>query len=188
MDVSVYVESAARGILSRAGYHADDTPGAVAVARRLGVDLRQLPPGRFYGSLSRLILTRTVCRIDVREGISAERTQWDVAHEVAELWLAWVGYRGRDIEQLANRIAAALLMPRRVFRETARETHHDLGMLSRLFLTSQTAVALRLAEVDMARRVVVACPSRTYLRRGRGKASYISGQLGDDEKRIFQIA
>lgn len=64
-------------------------------------------------------------------------------------------YHGEDVEQLANAIAAGIIIPRRAFRRAIAVYGRDLVELAGAFGTSQTLTALREAEIDRLPRAVV---------------------------------
>lgn len=82
----------------------------------------------------------------VRRGISLERAQFAVAHEIAEWWLRKLDYRGDDRELVANAIAAALLAPSRAFRR-AWSAASSLVEVAADFTLTETGAALRVGEV-----------------------------------------
>lgn len=95
---------------------------------------------------------------------------FSIAHEVGE-WLLRdvVGYagRGEPKERLANRIAGAILAPRHLLLRVHGRLGERPRAIGRVFVLSQTAVVLRLAEVLGDRRAVVT-RSGHVLARGEG--------------------
>lgn len=82
----------------------------------------------------------------VRAGLSPRQVNYAVAHELAEWNLRLLGHVSADAEELANRTAVALCVPRLAF-ERARQRHGDsVRTLSRCFAICQRLMALRMAE------------------------------------------
>lgn len=194
----------ARALRGHAGLDEGNVVSAMTLARRLGVDVRRVDAGLLRGGDSCLVWIRGEPVIYVRRGLTPEALQWLVAHELGELGLFRAGYRGEDVEQLADAAAAAILMPRAAFREAAFERREDLVGLALDFACSQTATAMRLAETRVAEVVVVVCSSRIYARSAdefalpneaairRGTLASMPGvrsvRLSDARRRVAYIA
>lgn len=103
----------------------------------------------------------------VRASLHGARLRWAIAHEVAEIHLARLGVGG-DVEQLAERLAGALTMPRDRFVTAAIRERMCLRALARGFMVSETAAALRLAEADVLAGAAVVHP---HFRLVRGSLS-----------------
>lgn len=157
-------EGEARALLAAAGYDADDAPGALAIARRLGVEVVYGDASMLGGALSSL--ERVGCRhvIFLRRHLPPARAHWCIAHELAELRLLELGCRDEDIERRADAIAAGLVMPWRAFRMAVEDLGRAPADLAREFLVDQTAATLRLAEVSVVGLAVVVTPERVYAR------------------------
>lgn len=95
-------------------------------------------------------------KIAIRRGLSPERERWVLLHELSEWHLSRLGYFEPDIEELAELITAALVAPRVAFRESLAMHGRRFRRLAHDFLTTQTAVALRLGEVTGAPVAVIA--------------------------------
>lgn len=128
-------------------------PGALAVAERMGVSvvaIDQLPAGDGASAI-----VRGQWQVMVRRGLSPVRRRWAVAHELAEIHLARLGVAADDLELLAERVAAGIVMPRKAYASSARRDGQCFVRLSHAFLTTQTAAVLRLAEVGALRGAAV---------------------------------
>lgn len=141
-----------------------DLPGMVKLAKASGVLVRRVDPRLLRGSDACLIRLHGQHEIFVARKMSPERFHWAVAHELAELRLRLIGYEEPDVELVADSIAAALVMPSRVYREAIREHEGRLENLAVDFLVDQTAAALRLAEIREAEAAVVVTPQRVHAR------------------------
>lgn len=196
-------EGEARALLAAAGYDADDAPGALAIARRLGVEVVYGDASMLGGALSSL--ERVGCRhvIFLRRHLPPARAHWCIAHELAELRLLELGCCDEDVERRADAIAAGLVMPWRAFRVAVEELGHAPAALAREFLVDQTAATLRLAEVCAVERAVVVTPERVYargeewvlpceaeIRRGRleGMPGIRKVEITDDRRRRAWVA
>jgi hypothetical protein len=76
------------------------------------------------------------------------RRGWLACHEVAEQHLRAQGYQGADIEERADALGAALVLPRLVLRAACRRHGHRVHVLARELRTTQSLVLLRLGEVE----------------------------------------
>jgi hypothetical protein len=154
-------------IIRRAKLNPDKVYSALQIAKALelgvafypqhvlrGLDaLRFYPRGRAHKA-----------EIALRRGMVPIRRAWCILHEIGEDHLELIGYREADVEQMANAIAACLQMPAGIFTIQARDAEHDLSDLATQFASTQTAVALRLAEVGELEAAVVVTPHRVYAR------------------------
>jgi Zn-dependent peptidase ImmA (M78 family) len=94
-------------------------------------------------------------RIAIRPKLSPLRLRWTLMHELAEWHLDTIGYREEDREQAADALAAALIAPSDVFQRAVRRHGRDLAKLAHLFGSTQTSIAMRLAEVRSVEAVAV---------------------------------
>jgi hypothetical protein len=159
------IEGAARSIRETAGFALFDAPSALELAHGLG--LRVLRAGWLRSEDSAAIhpsATGIPTAIALRHGLSPLRSAWCIAHEVAEIDLVTVGYRGEDVEAVAEALAAALLMPQRLFRLAVAELGADVQELAQAFAVPETAAALRLAEVGAVDAAAVVTPRRVHVR------------------------
>lgn len=97
------------------------------------------------------------------EAAPIERRQFIVAHELGHWLLEDYGF-DPDNEERANRIAAAITMPRDLFRVSARLAPSRVEDLSRRYHVDQTAVVLRLAEVQVRHASIVVTPRKVHAR------------------------
>lgn len=156
------VEGAARSILEAAGYDWDDVPGAVRLAQGLGVRVVWRELGLCEAAAVDPTPSGIPTTIALRPGLSPVRAAWCIAHELAEIDLATVGYQGEDVERVAEALAAALLMPRPAVRRVAGTM--NVHELARAFGVPETAAALRLAEVGHVEAVAVVTPQTVHVR------------------------
>jgi hypothetical protein len=163
--VNYDIEGAARSILETAGFSWSDLPGALAIAQGLGLQVVRADWLRGSDSTtSRPSASGIPTAIEVRCGLSPMRAAWCIAHEVAEIDLITVGYRGEDVEAVAETLAAALLMPRPLYQRATRELGDQVRELARAFAVPETSAALRLAEVGAVEAAAVVTPAKVYAR------------------------
>lgn len=100
------IEGRARNAWSRSSID-PGAPGAIIrLARWCGLRVVERHPTGFLGDAKLedgLIVVRT--------GLPKVQLRWAVAHELAEANLLALNYREPDAEQVADRMAAALLLP-----------------------------------------------------------------------------
>ncbi len=158
------VECEARSILERADYGRMDSPGSLALARRLGLSVREFDAHLLRGCDGETITIHGQRIIAIRRKLTPTRRQWVVAHEIGEAHLLRLDYRQDDVELCADALAGALLMPWASFREAARAGGSDLEQLAEDHMCDQTATAMRLAETAVVEAVVVVTPAKVYAR------------------------
>lgn len=141
----------------------DDAPGARALAKKHGLPVRTVPR-HALPTLAGCWVHLGQPTIFLRAGQSREEERWSICHEVAERHLKLLAYDGEDVELVAQSIAAALVAPRDVFRRKVRGVGHDLPKLAEAFATTQTAVALRLAEARCVEASAVVRPGLVRVR------------------------
>lgn len=133
------IEGRAHNAWTRSGIDPGSPGAIIRLAEWAGLEVAGCHPFIFAGD-GRLDNRRIL----VRSGIPRVRLRWAVAHELAEANLRALDYRGPDVEQVADRMAAALLAPwdrvRDLGGESVPELARDLGL-------SQVAAALRQGEV-----------------------------------------
>jgi hypothetical protein len=157
-------DTEAESVRRRAGLEDEDLPSGAALANALGVNVRKVDPRLLRGSDACLIKLHGSYEIFVARKLPPVRLHWAIAHELSEMRLKEIGYELADVEQRADAIAAALVMPRSVYRVAVREYGARVDALAPDFLVDQTAAALRLAEVREAEVAVVVTPQRVYAR------------------------
>jgi hypothetical protein len=107
-------------------------------------------------------------RIVVREGLPAERANFAIARVLAKLAVetaAW--FRGLgDVERdsFLRELAAYLVAPPAAVRAQLAEVGVQLRALAHAFTLTETAVAMRVAEVGAVTGVVVTTPATVYRR------------------------
>jgi hypothetical protein len=164
--------------------------GAVRVASIVGADAKLCPD----------VHGRTL--IFVRPRLSPESFRWAVLHELAEWHLQRVGYRSEDVEQAAELLTAALVVPRESYRGALRVHGEAWEQLALGFATTQTCIALRHGEITGEPLAVVApatvrvrgqewaWPPEPELRRlaRATRPGLRRGVLTDDRRRIVLLA
>ena len=173
----------ARLILRSAGLEEGEAHAAEAVAAALEISTKVYPSRVLRGDDAVLFWPRGRAappEIALRRGMTPERAAWCVAHELAEHRLGVMGYVGEDREQLADAIAAALLMPRESYQRAATELGDCPIALAGEYATEQTAAALRLAEVGRVEAAMVVSSTRVYARS--------SGTFEADEEHVRRLA
>ncbi len=165
-------EEERRIILRRAGLDEEGVYGPTRIARALGLGVGFYPHHVLRGLDAMRFFPRGRSHppeIALRRGMTPTRRAFCLLHEIAEDHLDRIGYREPDVERMANAIAASLQMPARLFREVVREgSPEELSRISGEFLSSQTSVALRLAEVGEVEVSVVVTPHLVYARAPSG--------------------
>jgi hypothetical protein len=134
---------------------------------------------RLSGSEARIIGVDARAIITVNSHASPERQRFSAAHELGH----WMRDRGKvafsctetnlirewdedNPERRANKYAADLLLPSKLFQPAARRarpTFDDVRALARQFRTSVTATAIRLIELGDAPAMIVASDSNGRL-------------------------
>lgn len=140
-------EGEALYLYERAGADPAAPPGPHALAEALGLRIEH--GGR--GIVGDAMLSGDVTR--VRRRLSPAREGFAVAHELAEHVLA--GRHDEGAEASANLLAACILMPRPAVLAAVAAVGRDLAALAAAFVVSETAMALRLAEIDGTPTLVV---------------------------------
>lgn len=85
-------------------------------------------------------------RIYYRRALSWERREFAIAHELAEWHLRHEDYREPDVEQVADRLAAALVAPRERFARLLREDRR-FPVVARQLRATESLCVLRAGEV-----------------------------------------
>ena len=121
-----------------------------ALQKRLGIKSIETEDLPFAGELRREV---DGFRIVLSKHLSQGRKQFTIAHELGHAILETAGRRcphsGSELERICDLLATELLMPKSVFLEHLG-LNFSLGsvsVLSRLFNTSLTATAIRIAEL-----------------------------------------
>jgi hypothetical protein len=159
------IEGEARFILRSAGFSETDAPRGLALARALGIEVR--------ATRGALVSCGDACFIElagrefifVRHGLSRERLNFALCHEVSEWHLRRYGYRGEDIERVADALGAALLVPGPLFRSAYRRHGEDWSTSASELQASQTLILLRFGEVT-GHPVAVRTPDGWRMRGG----------------------
>lgn len=162
----VDVEREALWLLERAGYTARDAPGAYAIAvGLLGPDclVKVSSKALFRGSQGELAEASGHYTIRVSASASPTRKALVTMHEIGHWHLRQIGYRGADVEELCDAIAAALIVPRTALEESLSIHGERWRCLADDFGTSETIVVLRYGEV-MHRPVAVFDSRVVYIR------------------------
>lgn len=141
-------------------------------------------------------------RIYVRSKLTAERSRFAVAHELAH-WALGDAADGDELERLCDALAAALIAPRRAFQSALRESGHRFAPIARWFVTTESCAALRLGEVT-GRPLALVTPRLVRVRgdewgwppepeiRQLARAKRLPGvrraKLRDDPRRVALVA
>lgn len=158
-------------IIQRADLNPDQVYSALRIAKALNLGVAFYPQHVLRGLDALRFFPRGRAHppeVALRRGLTPIRRAWCILHEIAEDHLERIGYREPDVELQANSIAACLQMPQRIFQLQARDVGHDLPDLATQFASTQTAVALRLAEVGEFEASVVVTPHKVYARGQEG--------------------
>jgi len=102
-------------------------------------------------------------RIYIRQGLSPIRRRWVICHELAEWWLWQSGVRDEQIEGVADAVAAAVLAPRRAVRAALKSAGPSYTGLAEHFGTTESCIAMRLAEVT-GRPMALVAPAKVRVR------------------------
>lgn len=191
------VEGLAAWAYRTAGVDDDAPVSPLELARKV---LRSdVPIHRFHGLRTPTALARVgeEWRIYVRNRLTPRAMAWLTAHEVAEYILRIEGYRGADVETVADQVAAALRCPRRAYLRALRACGTDWPELAAAFGTSQSSAVLRWGEVtgEPVLLVAPAHPPRPrgepYLWPARGSSGpgIVRERLTDDTRRtVLRVA
>lgn len=142
----------------------DGAPSARRIVERnMGPGSFYMWPGALRGADAMLVTVGDKKRIAIRRGLGAAYLRWPVLHELAEWHIDRIGYREADVEEQAERLTAALVIPRAVYREAVRAHGERFAALARDFAVSQTCAALRFGETT-GRPVAVIAPATVRVR------------------------
>jgi hypothetical protein len=122
---------------------------AVDLAVRLhGGDCIRIQPHAFQEATHALVDGRTV--IVLRDGLSAQRTNFALARITVRLAVReaawWLAMSGAERLRMENYVAAWLLAPSPVFRLMVAKVGTDVQELANIFVITETATSLRIAE------------------------------------------
>lgn len=177
------IDATAAEVLWEAGV-AEPPVDALAVAERLRLvvarDLAMPSRGRFVRVADQYGLDGAQGTIVVGPSERPEREQWTVAHEIGES----VAYRvferlGVDFdeelpaarERVANRMAGALLLPRRWFVADGHDHEWDLlDLKDRYYTASHELIAQRMLEMRMPIVITVCDLGQVHWRRSNASA------------------
>lgn len=184
------VEGEAQLLREWAGFAPDQRASAEELSKALGLVVVPTPSALIWGEGALL-----GDQIVVRSGLDARRAEFVIAHEIAEWHLLGIGYREADVEDVANRIGAALLAPQALVQCAPRAPHW--ATLAQALDTTESFAALRWGEVFSVPLVLVTphtirvrgpewiWPHETSLRR---LAFRYGERLGDDHSRVVWLA
>lgn len=158
------VEGIARDLLRSAGADETERTRPSELVRAL------LGPGSLYSVHARslpgdgsLAIVDGEPRVYIRQRLSPVRKRWAICHELAEWWLWREGVRDSGIENAADGIAAALLLPRLAFLRAQREVGPKYHQIAGWFDVTESCAALRSGEVTGEPLALVA-PTRVRIR------------------------
>jgi hypothetical protein len=139
------LEAEAGVMLGRGNADPYSPPNPARIAATLGLPVIVVPPAALPCA-GALVRVGEEWRIYVRARLSREQLRFTLAHELAEWRLKELDYRGGDVEQVADRLGAAILAPRQLVRELLREDRR-FPALARALRSDESLAALRAAEV-----------------------------------------
>ena len=197
-EFAAAIDACAAEVLWEAGV-IEPPVDTLAVAERLEIIVARnvLMPyrGRFVRLAGQSGCNRGQDTIAVATAERPEREQWAVAHEIGES----VAYRVFDRlgvsfddslstarEQVANRLANALLLPRRWFAADGLDHDWDLLELKERYITaSHELIARRM--LDMRPPIVVTVCDQGHIHWRRSNASNRPPQMLEEERDVWQI-
>lgn len=183
--------------------HRDGPPDLLRLSRRvLGLGaIRVVEPASLPGDAAlRLSCGRWI--VCVCDGLPPERLRFAVAHEIAEFALIKLRYRSRDIEVVADALAAAMLAPVPGYGRAIAALGDDWAALGRVYEATESLAALRWSEVTGAPLALVTrdrvrvrgdrlvpWPSAHEIRRlaRRGGPGIVRRALTDDPARVVLL-
>jgi hypothetical protein len=164
-------------LFDEAGLDPDEPANILSVAIGLGIEVRFVDRDVIpTNALSYYDPIHCLSVVLLRMGLPVLTTRFDLAHEIVETRTEHLIGDGR--EAFCNATAACMLAPRRAYIRRLEETgEDDYGQMALPFRMTQTAAALRAAEVT-GRRLCVVTPHRIYSR----------GQRWPEERRLRRWA
>lgn len=164
MERIIFATGVAAEIYERTGASLDAPPGPVWIAERLlGADAIRFATVSMPCDAT-MVRERGRWRIILRGGASDAQQLYAIAHELGEWGLR--EYRGADAEDVANLVAACLIAPWPAFVSATLALGHDLPALARVFVTTESMIALRIGETT-GEPIALVSPERV---RTRGEA------------------
>jgi hypothetical protein len=157
-------EGEARCILRRAGFDLGDAPGAWPIATKLlgPRAIEKVPARALHGAHGELCRVRDSYRIFISVHLSASRSAFAVAHELAH-WHLGILDHDPEVEEACNAIAAAVLCPRTAFANAVARHGEAWGELANDFGVDASCAALRYGEITR-RTLVLLTPERVRVR------------------------
>ncbi|HBN75606.1 MAG TPA: hypothetical protein DD473_07280 [Planctomycetaceae bacterium] len=160
-----------RQILDRAEY-AGEAVDAAVLTRRLGFDIVYDRQQASRGRLKQFGRRRSIF---IKPDQRSERIHWAICHELGECFahhvFQYVGAQPDESspgmrEQVANFLAARLLLPGQTFFEKAHDCRESLPVLKTCFHTaSHELIALRLLDQEASRCLTIVDQGRITKRR-----------------------
>lgn len=133
------VELVVRELYARAHLDMGEPHGAVRVATAiLGAACVRLVAPRAIPGKAALAWSPRGAAMYIRTGLTRREVNHAAAHELAEWILRISGYAGPDVEEVADRIAAALCVPRPAFERARQHLGDSIQALSHCFAVSQS--------------------------------------------------
>lgn len=137
-------------------------PGARAIAaHHFGPDPITVVPMRRCTEVVELYGRPHIC---LPSKLTREQQRWEICHEVGEWHLDRLDYREQDREEIAEALAAVLVMPRRPLHRAIARHGRSLPQLADAFTTTQTSIALRLGEARCVEASAVVRPGLVRVR------------------------
>lgn len=153
-------------LIVQAGFNPERAVAVERIARNTPgiLDVVRVKHGQLGRGASGALMSRPEGHtIYVGSSVPRKDLGFVIGHELGHFELARIGYRGEDVERLADRIAAALVAPRPAFLRMARALGLDHQRLAEAFLLTETCAILRIAEIT-DRPTLVVTPDTLYAR------------------------
>jgi hypothetical protein len=142
----------------------DKVPGARALLERhLGPGCITVVTMKRHGN-AELVELHGRPHVCLRTKLTKVESRWALCHELAEWRLTQLDYREEDREAIAEGLTAALVTPRPALFRAVQRRGRDLPALAETFITTQTSVALRLAEARCIEAAAVVRPGLVHVR------------------------
>jgi len=155
------IEGEAEAMLRSAAMDPREDVPMARLARVLGVEVVRSSAAPFPGNAA-LVRFGAVWRVYLRCRLSTTQARFAVAHELAEWWLRRRGYAGENVEEVANRLGAALIAPRPRVARLARFIPTFAELAAELE-SSESLAALRVGEAT-GEPIALVSPSRVRVR------------------------
>jgi hypothetical protein len=191
------IERLGESVLREAKMRPTEPADALKLARRIVGPVMRLESNGLPSEVM-LCCVHGQHRVYVRGEVSPLRLAWSLVHETAEFVLRRLDYREPDVEDVANRLAAALRAPQRFAEQACRARGPRWTQLALDFGSSESCAALRYGEVMGAPLALLTatklaryrgnwfgeCPSEEKLRSRQPGPRIVKARLRDDPSRF----